>query len=184
MGSERLYKLDKKGQLSFANPPLSKIEALKAQGKILTYEQLNLPQRQQAKELEAATQRMLTHLDQVMAIAKQIRKDTDKVGPVSLKLVSSDTEFVKPCLPVELVFGYRLKVVRRKFGYSQQKVGELAGLNSASTVMNHYENGRHQPTLQTIKAIADVFGVPIAYFFAETDELAELIINHSSSANK
>lgn len=181
MGSERLYKLDQKGQLSFANPPPSKIEALKAQGKILTYEQLNLPQRQRAKELEAATLRMLSHLDQVMAVAKKIRNDTGKEGSVSLKLVSNDAETVKPGLPVEFVFGYRLKVIRRKFGYSQQKVGELAGLNSASTVMNHYEKGRHQPTLQTTKAIAEVFGVPIAYFFAETDELAELILNHRPS---
>lgn len=108
---------------------------------------------------------MLSHLDQVIAVAKKIRNDTGKEGSVSLQLVSSDAETVKPGLPVEFVFGYRLKVIRRKFGYSQQKVGELAGLNSASTVMNHYEKGRHQPTLQTIKAIAEVFSVPIAYFF-------------------
>lgn len=178
MGSERLYKLDKKGQLSFANPPPSKIETLKAQGKILTYEQLNLPQRQRAKELEAATQRMLTHLDQVMALAKQIRKDTDKVSPVSLKLVVDDTANTEPGLPIESIFGYRLKAIRKEFGYSQQKVGELAGLNNSSSVMNQYEKGRHQPPLQTVKDIADVFGVPMAYFFAETDELAEIIRKH------
>ena len=174
MESDRLYKLDKRGQLSIANPSPSKIETLMAQGKILTYEQLNLPQRQQAKLLESATQRMLTHLDQVMVLAKQIQKTTVKV-PAPLYVVTADRSISPPDIPIELLFGHRLKAIRKEFGYSQEKVGELAGLNSASTVMNHYEKGRHQPSIQTIKCIADVFSVPVAYFFAETDELAEKI---------
>lgn len=167
-------KLDKLGQITFANPPPSKIETLKTQGKILTYEQLNLPQRQQAKALESATQRMMTHLDQVMVLAKQIQKKEEK-APARLHAVTADKPISASDIPIELLFGHRLKAIRKEFGYSQEKVGELAGLNSASTVMNHYEKGRHQPSIQTIKCIADVFSVPVAYFFAETDELAEKI---------
>ena len=46
---------------------------------------------------------------------------------------------------------------------------------SASARMNHYEIGRHTPDYQTLKRIAKVLKLPVAYFYAETDELAEFI---------
>ncbi len=46
--------------------------------------------------------------------------------------------------------------------------------------MNHYEKGRHIPDIDTLKRMADELGVPINYFFCETEttaELARLIAN-------
>jgi len=52
--------------------------------------------------------------------------------------------------------------------------------SSASGRMNHYEKGRHIPDIDTLKRMADELGVPINYFFCETEttaELARLIAN-------
>lgn len=40
--------------------------------------------------------------------------------------------------------------------------------------MNHYEKGRHTPDVLTLKRMADELGVPLAYFFCESDLSAEL----------
>lgn len=41
--------------------------------------------------------------------------------------------------------------------------------------MTHYEKGRHSPDYQMLKRIGKELGVPVAYFFCESDVLAELI---------
>ena len=41
--------------------------------------------------------------------------------------------------------------------------------------MNHYEKGRHLPDLDTMKRMAKELNVPLAYFFCESDEEAELL---------
>ncbi len=46
--------------------------------------------------------------------------------------------------------------------------------SSASSRMNHYEKGRHTPDVLTLKRMADELGVPLAYFFCESDLSAEL----------
>lgn len=40
--------------------------------------------------------------------------------------------------------------------------------------MNHYEKGRHTPDIDTLKRMADELGVPISYFFCESEITAEL----------
>lgn len=72
----------------------------------------------------------------------------------------------------------RLKEARLSANYSQKKLGIEAGMDqfSASARMNHYEMGRHTPDYSTLKRIADVLKLPVAYFYAESDEMAELII--------
>jgi transcriptional regulator with XRE-family HTH domain len=71
----------------------------------------------------------------------------------------------------------RLKEARIAAGISQKKLGIAAGMDefSASSRMNHYELGRHQPDFETLKRIAKVLKLPVAYFYAEEDELAKLI---------
>lgn len=71
----------------------------------------------------------------------------------------------------------RLKEARLAAGLSQKKLGIAAGMDefSASARMNHYEIGRHTPDYKTLKRIAKILKLPVAYFYAETDELAELI---------
>lgn len=71
----------------------------------------------------------------------------------------------------------RLKQARLAAKFSQKQLGIAAGMDefSASARMNHYELGRHSPDYSTLKRIASVLSVPTAYFYAEDDELAEII---------
>lgn len=71
----------------------------------------------------------------------------------------------------------RLKEARLAAGLSQKKLSIAAGMDefSASSRMNHYEIGRHQPDFETLKRIAKILKVPVAYFYAESDDLAEMI---------
>ena len=56
-------------------------------------------------------------------------------------------------------------------------MGIEAGMDqfSASARMNHYEMGRHTPDYSTLKRIATVLKLPVAYFYSEDNELAEII---------
>jgi transcriptional regulator with XRE-family HTH domain len=71
----------------------------------------------------------------------------------------------------------RLKEARLSAKLSQKQLGIAAGMDefSASARMNHYEIGRHAPDYSTLKRIAVVLKLPVAYFYAESDELAEFI---------
>ncbi|MFC3716515.1 helix-turn-helix domain-containing protein [Luteimonas soli] len=75
------------------------------------------------------------------------------------------------------VYSRRLREAREAYGISQRSLGIEAGLDDfvASTRINRYETGVHQPDLQILKRLAMVLGVPVAYFYAEDDELARLI---------
>jgi transcriptional regulator with XRE-family HTH domain len=46
--------------------------------------------------------------------------------------------------------------------------------SSASGRMNHYEKGRHMPDVGTLKKLAEELGVPVAFFFSDSDSSAEL----------
>lgn len=71
----------------------------------------------------------------------------------------------------------RLKEARKAAKLSQKKLGIEAGMDefSASARMNHYEKGRHTPDYSILKRIAKVLKLPVAYFYAESDELAQWI---------
>lgn len=75
-------------------------------------------------------------------------------------------------------FNTRLKQARRAAGLSQKQLGIQAGIDQfvASTRVNRYELGIHQPDFDTAARLAMVLDVPLAYFFAENDRLAELIL--------
>ena len=68
----------------------------------------------------------------------------------------------KPQLPV---FSRRLREAREAYGVSQRSLGIEAGLDDfvASTRINRYETGVHQPDLQTLQRLAAVLGLPVAY---------------------
>ena len=71
----------------------------------------------------------------------------------------------------------RLKEARLAAGLSQKALGIAAGIDefSASARINHYEKERHLPDYYTLERIASVLKVPVAYFYAESDELAKWI---------
>ena len=70
-------------------------------------------------------------------------------------------------------------------GLSQKKLGILAGIDefAASTRVNRYERGVHEVDIQTAQRLASVLDVPLAWFYAEDDGLAELILLFSRSSS-
>lgn len=78
----------------------------------------------------------------------------------------------------QVVFGTRLKQARQQSGLSQKQLGLEIGIDpaTASPRVNQYENNRHRPGEQTAAKLAEVLRVPIAFFYAEDDSLAELIL--------
>lgn len=75
------------------------------------------------------------------------------------------------------VYSRRLREAREAYGISQRALGIEAGLDEfvASTRVNRYETGVHQPDLQTLQRLAAILKRPVAYFYAEDDDLAQLI---------
>ena len=72
----------------------------------------------------------------------------------------------------------RLKEARLRAGLSQERLGVLAGIDemTASARMNQYERGKHAPDWLTVQRLAAVLQVPVAYFYADDDDAAELLL--------
>lgn len=75
------------------------------------------------------------------------------------------------------VFARRLREAREAFDISQRNLGIKIGIDefAASPRINRYEMGVHQPALPIQQLLADALGLPLAYFYADDDELARLI---------
>ncbi|WP_347253828.1 helix-turn-helix transcriptional regulator [Leminorella grimontii] len=80
------------------------------------------------------------------------------------------------------VFSLRLKQARVAKGFSQKRLGIEAGIDEfvASTRINRYEQGIHNVNTGTAQRLADALNVPVAYFYAIDDSLAELILAFNS----
>ena len=68
-----------------------------------------------------------------------------------------------------LVFGKRLKELRKKAHLTQQQLGDMVGVTKVSVCC--YENGTRTPTLDTLIDLADSLNVSLNYLLA-TDALA------------
>ncbi|GHH52132.1 helix-turn-helix domain-containing protein [[Pseudomonas] boreopolis] len=77
------------------------------------------------------------------------------------------------------VYGRRLREAREAHDISQRDLGVAVGLDefAASPRINRYENGVNQPKLGMQQLLARALGLPLAYFYAEDDELAQLIVD-------
>ena len=62
----------------------------------------------------------------------------------------------------------RLKNIRKKFNYTQEYVGKLAGL--PQTTYSNFENGINVPTTFKLKKIALVYNISIDYLVGRCDE--------------
>jgi transcriptional regulator with XRE-family HTH domain len=81
------------------------------------------------------------------------------------------------------IIAKRLKEARERAGdLSQEQLGLQAGINpsTASERMNQYERGVHSPDLLILTRIGAVLHVPLAYFYCEDDQLADLIRKFSA----
>lgn len=81
-------------------------------------------------------------------------------------------------------WGARLRRARLAAELSQRSLGIQIKLDetAANARINRYETGVHRPDLLTVSHIADVLGVPVAYFYADTDELADLIYRYGRAS--
>lgn len=63
-------------------------------------------------------------------------------------------------------------------GLSQRELGWWIGLseNVVSSRVTRYESGTSEPNFQTATRLAHEVGVPLADLFADSDELAEIIL--------
>ncbi|MDL2284909.1 helix-turn-helix domain-containing protein [Oxalobacter sp. OttesenSCG-928-P03] len=89
--------------------------------------------------------------------------------------------------PRKHIFSTRLSEARKQKGLSQKTLGMKAGIDEfvAGTRINRYEKGIHSPDIITSRNIAKVLCLPLAYFFADEDRLAQMIAIFSSlSARK
>lgn len=78
---------------------------------------------------------------------------------------------------LQTIFTKRFKEARKAKKLTQEQLGLAIGLDEfvASTRINRYERGIHQPDFQILTAIAGRLNVPPAYFFAD-DHLAKQIL--------
>ena len=82
-------------------------------------------------------------------------------------------------------WGARLKQARLSTGLSQKMLGIEAGIDAfvACTRINRYELGIHRPDLLTVRKLAKVLDVPVAFFFAdEDDDIAELLLLYKKAS--
>lgn len=64
-------------------------------------------------------------------------------------------------------FASRLRELRKKHTVSQQKLSSY--LNFGYTAIANYESGRNQPSLDTVKKIANYFDVTVDYLIGISD---------------
>lgn len=84
-------------------------------------------------------------------------------------------------------WGARLKQARLAAGLSQKMLGIEAGIDAfvASTRINRYELGIHKPDLLTVRKLAKVLKVPVAFFYADSDdEIAELLFKYGKAGEE
>lgn len=84
-------------------------------------------------------------------------------------------------------WGARLKQARLAAGLSQKMLGIEAGIDAfvASTRINRYELGIHKPDLLTVRKLAQVLKVPVAFFYADSDDdIAELLFRYGKAAEE
>lgn len=79
------------------------------------------------------------------------------------------------------IFSQRLKDARLLRGLSQKRLGVAAGIDEfvASTRINRYEKGVHEANITTASCLAKALNVPLAYFYATDDLLAQMILRFS-----
>lgn len=84
----------------------------------------------------------------------------------------------KPKTPAT-VYGTRLRHARMAMGWTQAELAERIGMVdsvSGATRVSRYETGQHDPDPATAEALAKALNLPVAYFHATSDVLADIIL--------
>ena len=78
------------------------------------------------------------------------------------------------------IWAQRLRQARTSIGISQRQLGIDAGIDEfvASSRVNRYEQGVHEPDYLTMQNLAKALGVSAAFMYAAEDDVAELIFRY------
>lgn len=82
-------------------------------------------------------------------------------------------------LPTKGTIGRRLRAARLAADMSQAELGVFLGKmnpNAGAPRISRYERGERDPDPETLECLAEALGVPVAYFYATSDLLAECIL--------
>ena len=85
------------------------------------------------------------------------------------------------------MFGPRIAALRREAGLSQAELALRLGISASA--MGMYEQGRREPSMETVVAMARVFGVTTDYLLTgspgeQEQALQELLLSRISSADR
>ncbi len=69
------------------------------------------------------------------------------------------------------IFGKRFKEIRKNFGYTQDKMAEIAGIEPQS--ISKIESGKNFPLLSNLEKIADNLGIELEDFFDYNHKTSE-----------
>ena len=69
------------------------------------------------------------------------------------------------------LFGKRFKAIRKKFGYTQDKMAEIAGIEPQS--ISKIESGKNFPLLSNLDKIAIKLGIELEDFFSYEHKVPE-----------
>lgn len=85
-----------------------------------------------------------------------------------------------------MVFSARLKTLRLECQLSQKQLGIDAGIDEfvASARINRYEQAVHAPDYSIVQKLAAVLNAPVPYFYAEEEDVAEMILLYHRIAKK
>lgn len=65
-------------------------------------------------------------------------------------------------------FPHRIRGLREKIGWRQKDVAEKLGISESA--YGYYEQGRREPSNDTLRQLADIFNVNIDYLLGRTDD--------------
>jgi len=60
--------------------------------------------------------------------------------------------------------GEKMKRLRESLGMKQKEVAEMLGINSS--LLCRYEKGEYQPKYDVLVKLANIYNVPVSYFFS------------------
>lgn len=82
-------------------------------------------------------------------------------------------------LPPASTFGRRLREARLSKGLTQAALGAVLGLeeeNTAAPRISRYERGDRMPDNESMAKLAEALELPVAYFHAVSEPMAEAIL--------
>lgn len=104
------------------------------------------------------------------------------LGSVRLRAQSAIVRSLPP-VPAPIApsrtLGRRLRDARKAKGLTQAELGAVLGLedeNTAAPRISRYERGDRMPDEKTMEVLAEALELPVAYFHATSDVMAEAIL--------